>query len=170
MGHRLQASIRVSASHLQPHSNGLSQPRNLNPGGWIEQLEADAPVLCDDGSLPPSNVLHTFGPNVLDAAARSGHPGGTLHTMRAAMEKAGFVDIHEKTYKWPIGPWPRDPLLKEAGRVNHHHWVNGLEGWCMFLLTKFGAPTPWSREEVQVYVANLRREVQNPRFHIYHVA
>ncbi|KAJ5152055.1 hypothetical protein N7492_010350 [Penicillium capsulatum] len=143
---------------------------NLNPGGWIEQLEADAYVLCDDGSLPPSNILHSFGSNVLDAAANSGHPGGTLNTMRASMEKAGFVDLQERTYKWPIGPWPRDKLLKEAGQVNYHQWVNGLEGWCMFLLTKFGTPEPWSPEEVQVYVARLRQEVRKPEFHIYHTA
>lgn len=144
--------------------------RNLQPGGWIEQLEADAPVLCDDDSLSEDNILQTFGPNVLDAAERSGHPGRTLHTMRSAMEKAGFVDIHEKVYKWPIGPWPRDPRLKEAGRINFHQWMTGMEGWCMFLLTKFGSPSPWSKEEVQVYVAQLRAQVRDARIHGYHVA
>lgn len=107
---------------------------------------------------------------MLNAAAKSGHPGGTLHTMRAAMEKAGFVDIHEKTYKWPIGGWARDPILKEAGAINYHQWKTGIEGWCMFLLTNFGDPMPWSKEEVMVYVAKLRAEVKNPRYHIYHTA
>ena len=151
-------------------TNYNTQPRNLQPGGWIEQLEADAPFLCDDNSLSEDNILRTFGPNVLNAAAKSGHPGGTLHTMRGAIEKAGFVDIQEKTYKWPIGAWPKDSLLKEIGRINHRQWVTGLEGWCMFLLTKFGSPIPWSKEEVQVYVAQLRAQVMDPRIHGYHIA
>lgn len=87
--------------------------------------------------------------------------------MQDAFRKAGFVDIHEKEYKWPIGPWARDQKYKEAGTVNYQHWMSGMEGWAMWLLCKFGAPEPWSQEEVIVYVAKLRAELQNPRYHIY---
>lgn len=45
-----------------------------------------------------------------------------------------------------------------------------MEGYGMFLFTKFGDPVPWSKEEVQVYTAKLRNELKNPRFHIYHEA
>ncbi|KAJ5637500.1 hypothetical protein N7490_007379 [Penicillium lividum] len=102
--------------------------RNLIPGGWIEQLEGDVVVRCDDDSFPEDSVLRTFGPNLLSATLKVGRPGDTLKTMHAAIEKAGFVDIHERIYKWPIGAWPRDPLMKEAGRINYHQWVTGLEG------------------------------------------
>lgn len=54
--------------------------------------------------------------------------------------------------------------------VNHEHWSIGMDGYAMFLFTKFGDPVPWSMEEVQVYVAKLRKELSNPRFHIYHLA
>jgi hypothetical protein len=37
----------------------------------------------------------------------------------------------------------------------------------MWLLTKFGSPEPWTRDEVLVYLAKLRKELKNPRFHIY---
>lgn len=87
--------------------------------------------------------------------------------MTETIRKAGFVDIHEKNYKWPLGPWPRDQKYKEAGTVNFQHWMSGLEGWCMWLLTKFGSPEPWTQEEVHVYVAKMRAELKNPRFHIY---
>jgi hypothetical protein len=87
--------------------------------------------------------------------------------MQDAFRKAGFVDVHEKEYKWPIGPWARDQKYKEAGTVNFQHWMSGMEGWAMWLLCKFGAPEPWTQEEVIVYVARLRAELKNPRFHIY---
>lgn len=136
----------------------------------MEQFEGDCNLVADDDSLPKDNILHTWGPNIIGAAGKSGRPLDTLDTMREQIEKAGFVDIHEKVYKWPIGPWPKDPVLKETGRLNHHMWKAGMEGWAMYLLTKFGLPQPWSKEEVQVYVAKARAEVQNPRHHIYILA
>jgi hypothetical protein len=87
--------------------------------------------------------------------------------MQDAFRNAGFVDIHQKEYKWPIGPWPRDQKYKEAGTVNYQHWMSGMEGWAMWLLTKFGEPEPWSHDEVIVYVAKLRAELKNPKYHIY---
>jgi hypothetical protein len=90
--------------------------------------------------------------------------------MKSSLEKAGFVDVHEKTYRWPIGAWAKDPILKEAGRLHYHQWVSGMEGWAMFFLTKYGVPQPWSNEEVQVLLAKTRAEIQNPRHHVYQVA
>lgn len=98
---------------------------------------------------------------------RAGRPLETLDHMGKAIEKAGFVDIHEKTYVWPIGPWAQDRKYKEAGTVNFQHWLSGMEGWCMWLLTRFGAPKPWSKDEVMVYLDELRAEIMNPRYHIY---
>ncbi|KAJ5414920.1 hypothetical protein N7509_000018 [Penicillium cosmopolitanum] len=34
--------------------------------------------------------------------------------------------------------------------VNFLHWVAGMEGWCMWLLSKFGEPQPRTKEEVHV--------------------
>ncbi|OQD90538.1 hypothetical protein PENANT_c001G00487 [Penicillium antarcticum] len=140
---------------------------NLKPGGWIEQLEISPYVFCDDGSLPDDSILHTWGPTFFDCTVRAGRPICTIDTMDSSMRKFGFVDIHEKEYKWPIGPWPRDQKYKEAGTAHYQHWLSGMEGWCMWLLTKFGAPDPWSKDEVTVYVAKLRAEIKNPHYHIY---
>lgn len=91
--------------------------------------------------------------------------------MKTALEKAGFVDVQEKVYKkWPIGSWPKDPILKEAGRLHYHQLISGMEGWGMFFLTKYGVPKPWSVEEVRVLMAKVRAEIQNPRHHFYQVA
>ena len=154
------ASLLVAAD--APHSN-------LRPGGWIEQIELDVRVVSDDGSLPPDSLLAGWGPTFLGCAERAGRPLDTQTTMKAAMEKAGFIDAHEKLYKCPIGGWAKDPVLKDAGKVNQHHWSSGLDGWAMWLLTRYGTPQPWSAEAVQVYVAKVRQEMQNPQLHIYHL-
>ncbi|CAP86336.1 Pc20g10070 [Penicillium rubens Wisconsin 54-1255] len=139
----------------------------LTPGGWIEQVELDVRVYSDDGSLKQDSTLATWGDNFIGCSERAGRSLLTQETMRGAMEKAGFVDVQEKLYKIPLGPWPKDKVLKEVGQLQYAHWLAALEGWAMWLLTKFGAPSPWSKEEVQLYLSNVRAELRNPRTHAY---
>ncbi|KAK5210157.1 hypothetical protein LTR41_003825 [Exophiala xenobiotica] len=140
----------------------------IKPGGYIEQLELDVRVMSDDGSLDPDSLLAGWGQNFLDCAQRAGRGLDTQLTMKAKIEAAGFVDVQEHLYKCPIGSWPKDKLLKDAGRINLAHWSSGLEGWAMFLLTRWGAPEPWTADEARVYVARVREELKKPRLHIWH--
>ncbi|KAJ6155765.1 hypothetical protein N7470_006331 [Penicillium chermesinum] len=140
---------------------------NIKPGGWIEQLEVSYFIECDDDSLPGHSVLRSWGPRLAQAAQKAGRPLGAMHTMRDSIANAGFTDIHVKDYKLPIGPWPRDKQLKEVGEVNHQHWMGGMEGYGMWLLTHFGDPSPWAKEEVLVYIAQMRQELMDMRYHIY---
>ncbi|KAJ5421538.1 hypothetical protein N7491_009983 [Penicillium cf. griseofulvum] len=130
----------------------------LTPGGWIEQIELDT-------------AFYLHGEIISSAApSERAAPLLTQETMRGAIEKAGFVDVQEKLYKVPLGPWPKDKVLKEAGQLQYAHWVAALEGWAMWLLTKHGAPTPWTPPEVQVYLSKVRAELRNPRTHAYEYA
>ncbi|KXG51517.1 uncharacterized protein PGRI_089100 [Penicillium griseofulvum] len=142
----------------------------LTPGGWIEQIELDVRVHSDDDTLQKDGVLASWGDNFIGCSERAGRSLLTQETMRGAIEKAGFVDVQEKLYKIPLGPWPKDKVLKEAGQLQYAHWVAALEGWAMWLLTKHGAPTPWTQAEVQVYLSKVRAELRNPRTHAYEYA
>ncbi|RDW73348.1 hypothetical protein BP6252_07255 [Coleophoma cylindrospora] len=142
---------------------------NLQPGGWFEQLEADVRILSDDGSIKEDNVLAQWGPNFLACGERMGRPINAQETMRASFEKAGFTNIQEKLYKCPIGGWAKHKIYKDAGRVSKEHWKAGLEGWAMYLLTKFGAPQPWLPEEVLVYCAQMRQALDDRSVHGYHL-
>lgn len=140
---------------------------SLAPGGWIEQVELDVRVYSDDGSMKGDSYLAGWGNNFIGCSERAGRSLLTQETMRSSMEKAGFVDAEEKLYKIPLGPWPKDKVLKEVGQLQYLHWTAALEGWALWLLTKFGAPSPWSNDEVQVYLANVRAELKSPRTHAY---
>lgn len=37
----------------------------------------------------------------------------------------------------------------------------------MWLLTHFGDPKPWTKVEVQVFLARVRVELKNPHIHAY---
>lgn len=36
-------------------------------------------------------------------------------------------------------------------------------------MTRFGEPTPWTPEEVQVFLAKCRQEVNDPGLHMYYL-
>ena len=57
--------------------------------------------------------------------------------MKDLITQAGFVDVVETRYKWPIGAWSNDQRLKDLGNWNMKHWDNGLEGWTMRFCTKY---------------------------------
>ncbi|KAJ5655858.1 hypothetical protein N7507_007808 [Penicillium longicatenatum] len=139
----------------------------LAPGGWIEQMEFDVRVRSDDDSLKQEHHLWRWGDIFIRCAERAGRSLNIHETMRAAIEKAGFVEVHEKRSRIPLGPWPRDKVLKEVGQLQYAHWNAALEGWAMWLLTHFGEPEPWTKEEVQVFLAQVRVELKNPRIHGY---
>ncbi len=56
--------------------------------------------------------------------------------MKKMIEEAGFVDVVEKHYKWPLGEWPINHRLKDIGRWNMKHWLEGLEAWTLRILTQ----------------------------------
>ncbi|KAJ4328775.1 hypothetical protein N0V84_000780 [Fusarium piperis] len=82
---------------------------------------------------------------------------------RKGMEAAGFVDIQEFNIKVPLGDWPRDPKLKEMGRFSRATLEQDTEGYVLYMATSEG----WSKEEVSIYAARLRREMRNSKIHAY---
>lgn len=141
--------------------------RNLNPGGWIEHAEIDIVNHSDDGSLSPDSVLAEWGPLFLAIGEKAGRPLDTPDTMRQAIEDVGFVNVHERRRKLPIGPWCKHFLLKEAGRLRLEEYKAGLEGYTIFLLTHYGIPEPWTKPQVDAFLDRMRRELDNPKNHIY---
>jgi hypothetical protein len=61
--------------------------------------------------------------------------------------------------------WPKDPRLKEIGMYNRLQWEEGIEGWCVFLLTNH---LHWMKEEVDVYLAHMRKALGDRSVHAYH--
>lgn len=50
-----------------------------------------------------------------EAVSKVGRPFPTAVELRGHIEKAGFVDVQQFSFKQPWGPWPRDKKLKQAG-------------------------------------------------------
>ncbi|KAH1383126.1 hypothetical protein KXW98_009414 [Aspergillus fumigatus] len=137
--------------------------RHLKPGAYLEQAEQSVVPKSEDGSTA-GTVFEQWGEVSLQAGDAFGKTLRIIDEAKEMMIAAGFVDVVERRFKIPIGPWAKDPRLKELGLYNKLQWEEGIEGWTMMLLTKF---LGWSREEVELYLMRMRQGLRNPKIHAY---
>ncbi|KAL2126993.1 hypothetical protein VTI74DRAFT_11497 [Chaetomium olivicolor] len=136
---------------------------HLQPGGWFQQAEISVVPKCSDGSLSGTS-MERWGPLALEAGRKFGKSFSIAEDVEGLMRAAGFVNVKKHVFRWPIGPWPKDKGLKTIGMYNRLGWEQGLEGWAMFLFTKF---LGWRVEEIQVLLAHIRRELRDSSIHAF---
>ncbi|KAF2644473.1 S-adenosyl-L-methionine-dependent methyltransferase [Massarina eburnea CBS 473.64] len=140
---------------------------HIKPGGYFEHLEFSITTNADPDSDKHSDKVFTaFSESILGVGDK--HTGMTFRTiefMKDYMVNAGFVDVVEKKFIWPIGPWPKDPHLKDLGRWGERNWVDGVEGWVMALYTRL---LGWTYAQVQDFVKEFRAVIKDRKNHHYH--
>ena len=119
----------------------------------------------DDGTLPKEGsayveVCTTFQ----DIAEKIGAAPDAPLSYKSWMLDAGFQNVCEHTFKIPTSPWPKDPRLKKIGALE---LMNVMEGVQAFLLRGYTTDLGRTREELEVLLMQMRKELVNQRFHSY---
>ncbi|TID16925.1 S-adenosyl-L-methionine-dependent methyltransferase [Venturia nashicola] len=138
--------------------------RHTKPGGWVEIVEHSVEPTCDDGTMPPGHFYEEWGRTVITCGETAGKSFRIWKEAKGYMERAGFVEIHEVRYRWPMNGWSSDPMQKEIGRWNQLRLHDGIEGFMLRLLTRV---LGWSYERSQVFLATMRNAVKDYRVHAY---
>ncbi len=136
--------------------------RNVSPGGWAEFQDFSMQYYSEDGSLTESHNTLTWINQLLDASAKVGRDPNPGRQLEGWVNDAGFQNVTHHKFKFPIGPWPRDPKLKEVGLYNLVQILNGLEA---FSLRLYCGVLGWTEQEVTVLLANVRKELKSNAFH-----
>ena len=136
--------------------------RNTKPGGWAEFQDFDASYYSDDGSLNEDHSLSVYVKTFNDASKVFGRDSKPGPKLEGWMKDAGFENIVHEKFRLPLGPWPKDKHLKTLGAWNLVQLEDGLEG---FVLRLFTQHLNWKREEVQVLLAQVRKDLRDPRIH-----
>ncbi len=92
--------------------------RFTNPGGYLEVQDVCLPVRCDDDTLKDTN-LEKYGELLLEGSLKLGVGLDIALTTKRLVEEAGFVDVVEVIYKWPLNRWPANKEMKEIGTSFH---------------------------------------------------
>ncbi|KAI5464953.1 S-adenosyl-L-methionine-dependent methyltransferase [Mariannaea sp. PMI_226] len=138
--------------------------KNLAPGGYVELQEVDVTMGCDDGTLTKDHTLFKWCELLDEAAIKLGRSFERTNRFKDIMAEIGFVDVVETRFKWPTNRWPKDKKYKELGTWNNVNASLALEALTMAPFTR---SLGWSREEVEVFLVDLRNDFNNPRIHAY---
>lgn len=138
--------------------------RHLKPGAWFEQMEIGVIPRSDDGTIPPNSAFDSWGALALKASDEFGKTLRTVDEMKDNIIRAGFVDVTEVRFKLPMGPWSMDKRVADMGEANRTAWLTGLEGFCLYLLTRI---LRWPKLSVDVYVAQMRAMLLDKSVHAY---
>ncbi|KAI4275155.1 MAG: hypothetical protein L6R38_005941 [Xanthoria sp. 2 TBL-2021] len=155
--------IRYLAAAIADWPKLISQAFQFTkPGGYSEFQDYDIVFYSEDGTLTDDLPIQKWITTFIQAARDFGREPCPGPRLAGLMRDAGFQNVQEKKYKVPIGPWPKDKHLKTIGAWNLVQMENGLEGFTLRLFTQ---TLGWKSEEVHVLLANVRKDLRNPRIH-----
>ncbi|KAK0633849.1 S-adenosyl-L-methionine-dependent methyltransferase [Immersiella caudata] len=136
----------------------------LRPGGWAEFQDFDLEYYSDDGSLREKHDVMAWDRLFLGAANETGREVSPGPRLEAWVKEAGFQGVVSRRFKFPIGPWPRDPVLKEVGLYNLIQIENGLEA---FTLRLFTGVLGWKEQDVKALLTKVRGDLRDKSIHSY---
>jgi len=124
---------------------------HTKPGGYVEILEHSVWPVSDDDTVTEEHFFTLWGKTVVEMGEKFGKSFTIWEESRERMERAGFVDVVEKKYKWPMNGWPSPEhrthgddgekswrRLREIGVWNQLRLYDGIEGFMIRLLTVAG--------------------------------
>lgn len=121
----------------------------------MEVVEHSVQPVSDDGTVNERSFFTQWGRTVIEIGELFGKSFTIWEESRTRLEKAGFVDVVETKYKWPMNGWP-NPVhrthgddgdkpwkrLREIGVWNQLRLYDGVEGFMLRLLTVAGGVRP----------------------------
>ncbi|KAF5020567.1 hypothetical protein F66182_7399 [Fusarium sp. NRRL 66182] len=142
---------------------------SLNPGGTIELIDIIYPLCSDDGTLSEDSALFKWSRLLLDAFTAIGAPIDSVKRYKNQLEEAGFVNVNIVKRKWPTNRWPKDPTYKQIGLWANQNVLDALSALSLAVFTrpKEQGGQGWSNEELQIFLAGVRKDIHNPRIHAY---
>ncbi|KAK7402563.1 hypothetical protein QQX98_011668 [Neonectria punicea] len=120
--------------------------------------------MCDDGTIKKATDALLWMDYLCKSAKKFGKPVDCAPGWKERLSEAGFVDVKEEIRKLPIGAWPKDRKLKEIGRYQSVQELQVVDSYTPAL---FAHSLGWSMDEIQVFMAKVKKELRDPSIHLY---
>ncbi|KAL3426807.1 methyltransferase domain-containing protein [Phlyctema vagabunda] len=137
---------------------------HTSQGGFFEVADIAFPIMTDDNSFPPESTLKKWSDLIVEGFAKIGRDLASAINNKGLVEAAGFANVTEVKYKWPLNRWGADPKAKELGMWAHENLSGGIDGISLAVFTRI---LGWSREEMEVFLIDVRKELKDRRIHSY---
>ncbi|KAM0239566.1 hypothetical protein ACHAP5_008212 [Fusarium lateritium] len=135
----------------------------LKPGGWFQHIEPDLQMNSQSPDVKVDEEhIYTRWANIFNEVGQK--IGRTFDFSDRKLEKlaktAGFKDVAFHTHKIPVGRWPKDKKKKELGTFVGLSFSQALDGFIKLPLCEI---LGWSPEEMQLFAAEMRKVLMNPK-------
>ncbi|KXH27690.1 TAM domain methyltransferase [Colletotrichum salicis] len=117
---------------------------HIQPGGYLELQEPEMEFQADGGTFPSDCPLAKYGNLLKEAAAIFGREYVAVSSLKTLMVE--------------------DPAFKELGAWGFKNSNAGLEAISIAPLTR---AHKWTRGEVDVFLADVRKDLANKNYHTY---
>ena len=139
--------------------------RALKPGGWVENQEFSHHRRSDDNTIPPDSRMSYWEREWSRGISQVGLAGKSdLNLIAEQMGQAGFINIKKLEFKLPVGPWPKDERLKQAGAFVLVTMLEGMHGLSVKI---FEGILGWSSAELEILMLECRTELKKKSIHAY---
>ncbi|KAB5518858.1 methyltransferase domain-containing protein [Coniochaeta sp. 2T2.1] len=136
---------------------------NLNPGGYIELLEATMLFQAVDGSYE-GTAMQRWNGLMLQGVKKIGRDPLPPLKLNALLTEAGFTNVTETRMPIPTSPWPKGKRQKMLGEMEMRNLLEAAHGITMAVFTK---ALGWKAEDVEVLLEEVREELRGGRVHTY---
>ncbi|KAK4453394.1 S-adenosyl-L-methionine-dependent methyltransferase [Podospora aff. communis PSN243] len=129
---------------------------HLKPGGWFELHEVYHNPIAEVKTLASDHPVAQYWSLIDQGLANL---GVQLHAvanegMKTMMQECGYINVQEKVLRIPIGPWPKNKVLKMVGVLWQTILLDGIQAIALGPLTR---GCGWSREQVELFLIQVRR-------------
>ncbi|KAH8655416.1 S-adenosyl-L-methionine-dependent methyltransferase [Xylariales sp. PMI_506] len=130
--------------------------------GWIEFQE----IMLDGYQANPEfpgDAYQRWADGCTRGAATIGRDLHCVLKYKQWLEEIGFVDVTERKFLLPVGPWPEDPTMKMIGKYNLQNCLEGIRGagWKMLRLTGM------EPDKIEALVNDCLAELKSPQSYTY---
>lgn len=110
--------VRGLAGSIQDWPRLIAQAhKSLNPGGYLEILEAPRfDLVSDDGTYNDKTALWRFYELANKASDEAKRSLSLNHDFEKEFKEAGFEDYCATIKNLPLGTWPANKKMKELGQ------------------------------------------------------
>ena len=130
--------------------------RHTRPGGYFEIQELTTQISSDHYTIPETSAIKQWCSLMCQGIGVMGrHLDLNFQEIANTIRDVGFEDVTVIPFKLPIGAWPANSTLKEAGAIQ---LVAMLEGMESLSLAIFCRCLQWSTEDVEALLTQTRRE------------
>ncbi|KAL1884192.1 hypothetical protein VTK73DRAFT_5328 [Phialemonium thermophilum] len=134
----------------------------LVPGGYLEFQDGIFPMSYV-GPERTDTALYRWNELVLSGAERAGLCWTNVQHYKRLFEEAGFEDVVERRFYWPMSPWPKGRYYKSIAALFQEDMLSGLEGFSFKALGLHG----WSTDKILEFLEDVRKDMKDTSIHAY---